>query len=59
MCKGVKKLSMLLRKGGQAMIANVNEIYASQRTNTAGIRVTPVFSSYQQYMTYLQSKNSI
>jgi hypothetical protein len=47
------------RKGGQALIANVNEIYASQRTNTARIRVTPVFSSYQQYMTYLQSKNSI
>lgn len=47
------------RKGGQALIANVNEIYAAQRTNTAGIRVTPIFSSYQQYMTYLQSKNSI
>jgi hypothetical protein len=47
------------RKGGQAIIANVNDIYASQRTNTARIRVTPVFSSYQQYMTYLQSKNSI
>lgn len=47
------------RKGGQAMIANVNQIYASQTTNTARIRVTPVFSSYQQYMTYLQSKNSI
>jgi hypothetical protein len=46
------------RKGGQAMIANIDERYASQKTNTARINVTPIFSSYQQYMTYLQSKNA-
>ena len=47
------------RKAGQAINASVNQMYASKGTSNSRITVTPVFSSYQQYMTYLQSKNSI
>jgi hypothetical protein len=47
------------RKAGQAINASVNQMYESKGTRNSRITVTPVFSSYQQYMTYLQSKNSI
>jgi hypothetical protein len=46
------------RRGGQAMIADVDNQNANKITNTGRIYVKPIFSSYQQYMTYLQSKNA-
>jgi hypothetical protein len=46
------------RKAGQAMIADVDNQNANKITNTSRINVKPIFSSYQQYMTYLQSKNA-
>jgi hypothetical protein len=50
--------TIINRRAGQAMIANVDNKTIAQNNNTGRIYVQPMFSSYQQYMTYLQSKNA-